>query len=109
MKTSISLSVILLMASVPISVIALGSQAAPATGRLAFEVVSIKRTPDDTGPGADFGIRPGGRLHARNNETSNLITNAYGIPYYAVIGGPDWVRAEKYDIEAKSDSERPAA
>lgn len=79
----------------------------PAGQRLAFEVASIKRTPEDTGPGADFSTQPGGKLIARNNEVSNFITNAYGIPYYAVLGGPDWMRVDRYDLLATADGERP--
>jgi uncharacterized protein (TIGR03435 family) len=83
--------------------------AAPAAGqRVAFEVASIKRTPADTGPGADFSAQPGGRLHVRNNAVTNLITNAYGVPLYAVIGGPDWMRPDsgvRYDIETKAEGE----
>jgi uncharacterized protein (TIGR03435 family) len=79
-----------------------------ASQRLAFDVASIKRTPADTGPGADFSAQPGGRLHIRNNAVTNLITNAYGIPFYAVLGGPDWMRPDsgvRYDIEAKAEGE----
>jgi uncharacterized protein (TIGR03435 family) len=80
---------------------------APAQERPQFEVASIKRTPEDTGPGADFGVRPGGILRARNNEVANFITNAYGVPNYLVVGGPDWIRADRYDLEAKAAGERP--
>jgi uncharacterized protein (TIGR03435 family) len=84
--------------------------AAPAPGQhLAFDVASIKRTPADTGPGADFSAEPGGRLHARNNEVANFITNAYGVPNYAVIGGPEWMRADRYDIDARAGGERSRA
>jgi len=83
--------------------------AAPAAQRLAFEVAAIKRTPADTGPGADFSAQPGGRLHVRNNAVMNLITNSYGVPNYLVVGGPEWIRADRYDMEAKADGEPPRA
>jgi uncharacterized protein (TIGR03435 family) len=68
-----------------------------------FEVASIKRTPEVTGPGADFSAMPGGRLHVRNNEVANLIGNAYGgIPHYLIANAPDWVTADRYDMEAKA-------
>jgi bla regulator protein blaR1 len=66
----------------------------PNTPRPQFDVVSIKRTPENTGPGADFAAMPGGRLHVRNNEAMNLIGNAYGVPQYRITGGPDWLRAD---------------
>ena len=68
-----------------------------------FEVASIKRTPEVTGPGADFSAMPGGRLHARNNEVANLIGNAYGgIRRYLIANMPDWVTSERYDVEARA-------
>jgi uncharacterized protein (TIGR03435 family) len=67
-----------------------------------FEVASIKRTPEVTGPGADFSAMPGGRLHARNNAVANLIGNAYDIPQYRMANTPDWVRSERYDLEGKA-------
>ena len=79
---------------------------APAQGGPQFEVASIKRTPEDTSPGADFGVRPGGILRARNNDVANFIGNAYGVPGYLLVGGPDWVRADRYDLEAKASGER---
>ena len=77
----------------------------PGAQRLAFEVASIKRTPDDTGPGADFTTAPGGRLIARNNAVSNFITNAFGVPNYLLVGGPEWMRADRYDLQAKAEGE----
>jgi uncharacterized protein (TIGR03435 family) len=85
-----------------------GTGQAPAQERPQFEVASIKRTPEDTGPGADFGVRPGGILRARNNSVANFIGNAYGVPGYLLVGGPDWVRGDRYDLEAKATGEQPA-
>jgi bla regulator protein BlaR1 len=73
---------------------------AAADNRPRFEVASIKRTPEVTGPGADFTAMPGGRLHARNNAVSNLIGNAYGVPQYRIASMPDWLTSERYDLEA---------
>jgi len=77
-------------------------QTSPAD-RPRFEVASIKRTPEVTGPGADFSAMPGGRFHARNNEVANLIGNAYGrVPRYLIANMPDWVTSDRYDLEAKA-------
>ena len=73
------------------------------SARPRFEVVSIKRTPEVTGPGADFTTMPGGRLWARNNAVANLIGNAYGsIPRYRIANMPDWVTSERYDVDARA-------
>jgi uncharacterized protein (TIGR03435 family) len=73
------------------------------TLRPQFDVVSIKRTPEITGPGIDFSAMPGGRLHVRNNPVMNLIGNAYDFPQYRITGGPEWLRTDRYEIEAKAD------
>jgi uncharacterized protein (TIGR03435 family) len=73
------------------------------SARPRFEVASIRRTPEVTGPGADFSAMPGGRLHVRNNEVTNLIGNAYGdIRSYLIVNKPEWATSERYDIEAKA-------
>lgn len=75
-------------------------------GRPQFDVASIRRTPADTGPGADFMTQPGGTLRARNNAVASFITNAYSVPNYLVVGGPEWMRADRYDLEAKAAGDR---
>ena len=80
--------------------------------RPAFDVASIKRTPERTDEagipvqsGGTFAARPGGRLEVRNNPISNVINNAYGIALYQLFGAPDWVTSERYDMDAKGPAE----
>lgn len=68
--------------------------------RPAFDVASIKRN-NEEGNGVTFAVRPGGRLTVFNNAMTNVINNAYGIADYQLIGVPDWVKTETYDIEAR--------
>ena len=68
--------------------------------RPAFDVASIKRHPEGS-PGVTFSELPGGRLTVVNNPVANIIRNAYGIAPYQLIGAPEWVDSERYDIEAK--------
>jgi uncharacterized protein (TIGR03435 family) len=68
--------------------------------RPGFDVASVKRYTGEGG-GVTFAARPGGRLDVINNPMSNVITNAYGIADYQLIGAPDWIHSERYDIEAK--------
>jgi uncharacterized protein (TIGR03435 family) len=70
------------------------------TPRPAFEVASIKKRTEPMN-GADFQDRQGGRLHVANNPIANVIRNAYGIRPFQLIGAPDWVDSDRYDIEAK--------
>jgi uncharacterized protein (TIGR03435 family) len=84
--------------------------AAMAAGCLAqdgptFEVASIK--PADIAPGGGYTMwlkgGPGSadptRIDYRNVSLSDLIRKAYGVEYYQIVG-PDWLRIERYQIEA---------
>jgi len=65
-----------------------------------FDAVSVKLHPGNT-PGFTFATEPG-RLIVVNNEVTNLIGNAYGIHGDKLIGGPEWIRSDRYDMEAKA-------
>ena len=74
-----------------------------------FEVASIKPSnPDAPGGYLTNLARASDRFSARNLELMKLIRAAYGIPMGAedsrITGGPNWLRFEKYDVDAKIDS-----
>jgi uncharacterized protein (TIGR03435 family) len=67
-----------------------------ATPTAKFEAASIKlNTGDD--PSVYFGTVPG-RLSVVKNPITNLIGNAYAN--HNLIGGPEWIRSDRYDVEA---------
>lgn len=68
--------------------------------RPAFEVASVKRRTEESKRFA-FAAREGGRMDIFNNEMANVIDNAYGISNYQLVGAPEWVNSERYDIEAR--------
>jgi bla regulator protein blaR1 len=69
-----------------------------------FEVATIK--PSEPGkPGKGFGVRPGRRFVTVNTSVSDLISFAYSMHAHQIIGGPDWLTTEKYDISALADGE----
>lgn len=75
----------------------------PADVDPAFEVASIK--PTNPG-GRGGGIRMQGRqFTATNLSVSNLILIAYGIHPRQLIGAPDWIEKDRYDILGKPDME----
>jgi uncharacterized protein (TIGR03435 family) len=67
---------------------------------LQFEVASVK--PDHAGAGgSSIRIAPGGRLTASNASLRSLITAAYQVRDFQVVGGPAWIDSDRFDIEAK--------
>ncbi len=89
-------------------VAALASAQAPQsadTAAAAFEVASVK--PNKTGaPGGSF-VMPPGRFTATNIPLKVLITNAYQLSFFQVVGGPDWVGTDRFDISAKAPDGAP--
>ena len=66
---------------------------------LAFEVVSIKRTPPDTrSMGFQF---PPGRFITTNYAVRGLLVLAYGVAGFQIGELPAWVESERFDIDAR--------
>ena len=87
----------------PILVGANSPTQSPTGKRLAYEVASVKR--NNSG---DFGLgkihsEPDGRLTVRGAPLYLVITAAYHLPLDSprLSGGPDWIRSERYDIDAR--------
>ncbi|HZR24451.1 MAG TPA: TIGR03435 family protein [Vicinamibacterales bacterium] len=73
-----------------------------AQGTPQFEVASIK--PNNSGDGrVMMGMQPGGRFTASNVSLRQLIRNAYGLQESQIVGGPDWVANDRFDINAKAE------
>jgi len=69
-----------------------------------FETASIRVNRSGMN-GGGIGNTPGGRLVARNQSVEDLVRFAYGLEFTIeglVLGVPDSVRSERYDIEAKA-------
>src|SRR5271165_3442801 len=67
-----------------------------------FEVASIK--PNKTNERMYYGLR-NDTLTVRNMTVKGLIQTAYGKRDFQIVGGPDWIASECFDIDAKA--ERP--
>jgi uncharacterized protein (TIGR03435 family) len=68
-----------------------------------FEVASLK--PSQPG-GRGGGIRPsagGDRYDATNISLKLMITVAYRVKTEQVVGGPDWMNTDFYDMKAKAE------
>jgi uncharacterized protein (TIGR03435 family) len=71
-----------------------------------FEVASVKVAPPPEGGGMRVGTSGGpgskdpGRWSCLNMSLSNLISNAFDVPFYQLTG-PDWMNQQRFNIEAK--------
>ena len=74
---------------------------------LYFEVASIKPSNADN-PGAGIRRQPGGRFNTVNTAVRQLILFAYQIQSFQLVGGPEWIANERYDIVAKMEGDPPA-
>jgi uncharacterized protein (TIGR03435 family) len=79
------------------------SAGAQTTGQKpSFEVASVKA--NLTGAARSMlGPQPGGRFIATNVPLKVLITNAYQLLNFQVIGGPDWINTDRWDVVAKAE------
>jgi len=70
-----------------------------------FEAETIKPNKiEQTGePTRATGFKPD-RFMATNVPLHALIAEAYEVAGSEILGGPDWVRSENYDVEAKLDT-----
>lgn len=65
-----------------------------------FEIATIKTT-DPNERGMRYAIRPPGNLSVLNMTLKNLISSAYDVHQFQVVGGPHWIDTDRFDIEAK--------
>ena len=69
-----------------------------------FEVVSIKRASAIEHGGGSSRLQPGGRFVMTNGPVGVLLGWAYGTPPNGeILGAPDWVTYDNYDVEARAD------
>jgi bla regulator protein blaR1 len=84
------------------------SARAQETSRPSFEVASVKRNRASDGR-VSLGFQPGGRMTATGVTLKMLIGTAYGagqpLGNSQIIGGPDWLDRDRFDIVAKADGD----
>lgn len=67
-----------------------------------FEVAAIRPSSPS---GGSSGFSTGhGLLHGENVTLKRCIIGAYGVGPQQVVGGPDWMDTERWDIRAKADN-----
>lgn len=69
-----------------------------------FDVATIK--PNNSGVAALQGLTMNGRhFVTRNSSLGDLISFAYDVQAKQIIGAPDWISKDRYDIDAVPDVE----
>src|SRR5262249_34720926 len=69
-----------------------------------FDVASVKPSPRQVGPDANnqVSIYPS-EFAGRNVTLKRLVGQAYSVQPFQVVGGPNWLNAAEYDVDAKAD------
>src|ERR1051325_8029164 len=67
-----------------------------------FEVASVKANKSGDTNGNLRGL-PGGRVTAVNMPVRPIITFAYQLAGYQLVGGPGWLTTDRYDLVAKME------
>jgi uncharacterized protein (TIGR03435 family) len=102
-------AIALLVTTVTVGLLA-QEEAAPA---IVFEVAAIKRSAN-LDPGGSLGLLPGGRFRAVNFDARTFVAVAYRtkppltLAPSQIVGAPEWMSIERYDINAKISPELAA-
>ena len=81
--------------------------AAPAPDQnVSFEAATIKPS-DPAATRTLISRQPGGRFSTTNTPARMLITFAYQLQGFQLIGGPDWLSNARWDIVAKMEGDPP--
>lgn len=67
-----------------------------------FEVAAVKANKSGDTNGRLQGL-PGGRVVAINIPVRPIITFAYQLAGYQLVGGPGWLNTDRYDLNAKME------
>ena len=91
-----------------------GQQASPpvrtpdlSMGR-AFEVASVKPNTSGGSSAEGLGFPPGGRFSATYVTLREMIGAIYDPEFLGegrIVGGPDWINTERFDVEAKAEGD----
>ena len=70
------------------------------SAQAAFDVASVKLNRSGF-PGGDTEFRPG-QFIARNQTLRVMVVAAYALEDFRVVGGPDWIDSERFDVQARA-------
>jgi uncharacterized protein (TIGR03435 family) len=75
--------------------------AMPADADPSFEVATIKPSRPDT-PGQSITVR-GRTFNTLNQTVAGMMTFAYGLHPDQIVGGPAWMKSDRFDIQAEPE------
>lgn len=73
----------------------------------AFQVADVHASPAATFPIMTGGVMRGGRYELHQATMLDLIRTAWGIDADRVIGGPNWLESDRFDVIAKAPPATP--
>jgi len=73
----------------------------PSGSKPAFEIVSLKANVSGESR-TSIGNRPGGRFVATGAPLKFLMTSAYHVRDFQILGGPNWITSDRWDIDARA-------
>ncbi len=75
---------------------------------LAFTVASLEPSAPEHRE-MSFRVWPGGSCNVRNHSLTRLISEAYELEVQQVLGGPDWIDDDRFDVVATFEPDSYAA
>jgi uncharacterized protein (TIGR03435 family) len=72
-----------------------------------FDVVSVKPS-DPLSNGMRLGVSPSGTFEARGATLLDLISQAYDVRVFQIVGAPGWASTDKYEIITKDEVKGPS-
>jgi uncharacterized protein (TIGR03435 family) len=78
--------------------------AAAVQGQSPFEVASVKVNRSGQPGGLEDYIPAAGQVRVVNETLRQIIRGAYGFEMNRILGGPDWIDSERFDIQARAAS-----
>src|SRR5690242_8370642 len=97
MRRAVAAGVVVLFAFVPA-----WGQSAPAGRAFDAADVHVRTQSSNPNPFMTGGVLRNGRYDLRNATMLDLIRAAYDVDPDTVLGGPNWLEMDRYDIIAKA-------
>src|ERR1700689_3259773 len=70
-----------------------------------FELADVHVSAHGTIPFPGRGVLRGGRYEFRTATMVDLIARAYGVDRESVVGGPNWLELDRFDVFAKAPAD----